>query len=204
MPEYRIAGEEPLWLLIEKQIQKYSDEDFSEAKSLTTSRTIAEELDKTAYNVSNHGGNWLQLKAAIKARRRVGRPFIQDFDKAVSALGLDDIQDTYAIATKIMRDLAGDWPSFLASEHRAEVNEIIGKRKIALTVAKAKELPGEGGIRYLISESFKPQVIMESLGISEDEYKSVKSKVDKELAEKARVQELLASMEDVAEEDKKR
>jgi len=47
MPEYRIEGKEPLWTLIEKQIQNYSDEDFSEANSLGTSRKIAEELDKT-------------------------------------------------------------------------------------------------------------------------------------------------------------
>jgi len=38
MPENRIEGKEPLWMLIEKQIQKYTDEDFSEANSLETSR----------------------------------------------------------------------------------------------------------------------------------------------------------------------
>ena len=47
-------------MLIEKQIQKYTDEDFTEANSLATSRKIAEELDKTGYNVSKHGGNWMQ------------------------------------------------------------------------------------------------------------------------------------------------
>ena len=196
MPEYRIKGKEPLWMLIEKQIQKYTDEDFSEANSLETSRKIAEELDKTGYNVSKHGGNWLQLKAAVKARNRVGRPFMQDFDQAVSALGLDDIKDTYATAMKIIRDLSRDWPSFLDSKHRADVDEIVGNKKIELMIARAKELSGEPGIRYLISESFEPQAIMEALGVSEEEYKGVKSKVDKELAEKARVQELFAAVED--------
>ena len=43
---------------------------------------------------------------------------------------------------------------------------------------------------------------METLGISEEEYKNVKSKVDAELAEKARVQELFATVEDASEEDK--
>jgi len=202
MTEYRIEGKEPLWMLIEKQIQNYTDEDFSEANSLETSRKIAEELDKTGYNVSKHGGNWLQLKAAVKARNRVGRPFMQDFNQAVSALGLDDIKDTYATAMKIIADLGRDWPSFLASEHRADVDEIVGNKKIELMIARAKELPGEQGIRYLISESFEPQVIMEALGVSEEEYKSVKSKVDTELAEKARVQELFAAVEDASEEDK--
>ena len=202
MQEYRTEGKEPLWLLIEKQIQKCTDEDFSEANSLETSRKIAEELDKTGYNVSKHGGNWMQLTAAVKARNRVGRPFMQDFNQAVSALGLDDIKDTYATAMKIIADLGRDWPSFLASKHRADVDEIVGNKKIELMIARAKELPGEPGIRYLISESFEPQAIMEALGVSEEEYKSVKSKVDAELAEKARVQELFAAVEDASEEDK--
>jgi hypothetical protein len=102
MPENRNEGKEPLWMLMEKQIQKYTDEDFTEANSLSTSRKIAEELDKTGYNVSKHGSNWMQLTAAVKARNRVGRPFMQDFNQAVSALGLDDIKDTYATAMKII------------------------------------------------------------------------------------------------------
>ena len=202
MPEYRIEGKEPLWVLIEKQIHKFTDKDFSKKNSLESSRKIAEELDKTGYNVSKHGGNWLQLKAAVKARDRVGRPFMQDFNHAVSALGLDDIQDTYATAMKIIGDLGKDWPSFLVSEHRADVDEIVGNRKIELVVARAKELPGEQGIRYLISESFEPKVIMETLGVSEEEYKTLKSKVDAELAEKARVQTLFAAVENASEEDK--
>jgi hypothetical protein len=202
MPENRHEVKEPLWMLIEKQIQKYTDEDFTEANSLETSRKIAAELDKTGYNVSKHGGNWLQLKAAVKARNRVGRPFMKDFDQAVSPLGLDDIKDTYATAMKIIRDLGENWPSFLTSKHRADVDEIVGNKKIELMVARAKELPGEPGIRYLISESFEPQAIMDALGVSEEEYKSVKSKVDAELAEKARVQGLFEAVEDASEEDK--
>jgi hypothetical protein len=202
MPENRNEGKEPLWMLIEKQIQKYTDEDFTEANSLATSRKIAEELDKTGYNVSKHGGNWMQLTAAVKARNRVGRPFMQDFNQAVSALGLDDMKDTYTTAMKIIADLGRDWPSFLASEHRVDVDEIVGNKKIELMIARAKELSGEPGIRYLISESFEPQAIMEALGISEEEYKSVKSKVDTELAEKTRVQELFAAVKDASEEDK--
>ena len=69
-------------------------------------------------------------------------------------------------------------------------------------IAKAKELPGEPGIRYLIAELFEPQVIMVALGVSEEEYKSVKSKVDAELAEKERVQKLFATVKDASEEEK--
>ncbi|MBW1943472.1 MAG: hypothetical protein JRJ51_11650, partial [Deltaproteobacteria bacterium] len=124
------------------------------------------------------------------------------FNQAVSALGLDDIKDTYATAMKIIADLGRDWPSFLASKHRADVDEIVGNKKIGLMIARAKELPGEPGIRYLISESFEPQAVMEALGISEEEYKSVKSKVDAELVEKARVQGLFDAVKDASEEDK--
>jgi len=202
MTENRNKDKEPLWLLMEKEIQKYTDEDFSEANSLETSRKIAEELDKTGYNVSKHGGNWMKLRAAVKARERVGRPFMQDFNKAVSDLGLDDIKDSYAMAMKIIRDLGGDWPSFLASEHRADVDKIVEDRKIGLMIERAKELSGEPGMRYLISESFEPRAIMEALGVSEEEYKSVKSKVDAELAEKARVRGLFNAVEGASEEDK--
>jgi len=202
MAENRIEGKEPLWILIENQIQGYSDEDFSEANSLETARKIAEELDQTGYNVSKSGGNWLRLRAALKARDRVGRPFMQDFDQAVSALGLDDIKDAYAAAMKIIRDLGKDWPAFLASEHRADVDEIVGNKKIDLMIAKAKDLSGEPGIRYLLSEFFEPQVIMEALGVSEEEYNTVKSKVDAELAEKARVQALFVTLKDASEEDR--
>ena len=202
MEESRNKGKEPLWLLIEKQIQKYTNRDFTEANILATSRKIAEELDKTGYNVSKHGGHWIQLTAAVEARNRVGRPFMQDLDQAVTALRLEDIKDTYATAMKIIREMGRDWPSFLASEHRADVDEIVANRRIELTIARAKELSGEPGIRYLISKSFEPQAIMEALGVSEEKYKSVKSKVDAELAEKARIQELFYAVEDASEEDK--
>jgi hypothetical protein len=202
MAENRIKGKEPLWMLIEKQIQEYADDDFSVAKSLETSRKIAEELDRTGYNVSKSGGNWMRLQAAVRARNQVGRPFMNDFDQALSALSLDDIKESGATAWKIMTDLGKDWPSFLASENKADVNTLVENKKTDLMVAKAKGLSGEGGIRYLISESFEPQAITEALGISDDEYKSVKSKVDAELAEKTRVKELLAAKGGASEEEK--
>jgi hypothetical protein len=193
---------EPLWLLIEKQIQGCADDDFNEANIIPTSRKIAEVLDETGYNVSKHGGNWLQLTAAVKARSRVGRPFIQDFEQAISSLSLDDTQDTYATAMKVIRDLGNDWPAFLDSKHRPDVDEIVGNRKTDLMVARARELAGEKGIRYLIYESFEPQAICEALGVSDEEYQGVKAKVDAEFAEKARVQELFDAVEDASEEEK--
>ncbi|MBN1834168.1 MAG: hypothetical protein JW896_18875 [Deltaproteobacteria bacterium] len=202
MAENRIEGKEPLWILIEKQIQEYSDEAFFEANRMETARKIAGELDQTGYNVSKSGGNWLRLRAALEARDRVGRSFMRDFDQAISALGLDNIKDTYSTAMRIICDLGKDWKAFLASEHRADVDEIVADRKTNLMIAKAKDLSGEPGIRYLLSESFEPQVIMEVLGISEQEYNTVRTKVDAELAERARVQGIFAKLENASEEDR--
>ena len=202
MSENHNEHKEPLWILIEKQIQTYDEGDFIEENILATSRKIAEELDKTGYNVSKHGGNWMKLTAAVKARNRVGRPFMEDFNQALTALVLDDIKDSHATAMKIMRDLGRDWPSLLTSEHGADVDKIVESIRIDLIIAMAKELSGEPGIRYLMTESFEPQAIMEALGVSEEEYKSVKSKLDAELAEKARVKHLFADMEESSEEDK--
>jgi len=202
MPENHIESKKPLWLLIETEIQNYTDADFSDAKSLETLKKIAAKLDETGYNVSKSAGNWLQLKGTVKARSSVGRPFKKDFDQAIAALALDDIEDTYFTAMGIINNLGKDWPSFLTSQNRPDVEEIVRNRKIELVTAKAKELAGEKGIRFLIAELFEPQKIIEIMGVSEDEYKGVKAKVDAELAEIARVQDLLASVADASEEDK--
>ncbi|MDY6878756.1 MAG: hypothetical protein V2J25_00810 [Desulfatiglans sp.] len=202
MSENHNKDREPLWLLIEKQIEASADEEYTEANYLAISRKIAEELDQTGYNVSKHGGNWMMLTKAVKARCRVGRPFMQDFNQAISALGLEDLEDSYAVAMKIIRQLGGDWPAYLTSQHSMDVDKLAEKKKIDLMIAKAKELSGEAGIRYLISEAFEPGIIVETLGVSEEEYKGVKSKVDAELAERARVQELFEKVQDASEEDK--
>jgi hypothetical protein len=202
MAENRIEGKEPLWILIEKEIQKLKDEDFSEANSLAIAQKIAEDLDQTGYNVSKSGGNWQQLKVAIKARGRMGKPFMQDLEQAVSALTLDDVKDSYGTSMTVMKNLGKDWPSFLASENRPDFEKIVADKRTDLMVAKAKELSGEPGIRYLISESFEPEVIIDVMGISEDEYNGAKAKVDAELAEKERVKGLFGKVGDKPEDEK--
>lgn len=202
MAENRKQEMDPLWLLIEKQIADYGDNDFSESTSLGTAQEIAISLDEAGYNVSKSGGNWLRLKVALKARNKVGRPFMQDLDKSISALTLDNITDTYFVAMKIASDLGNDWPSALASENRPDFEKIVTDKKTALMVTKAKELSGEEGIRYLIAESFELAEIVELMGVSEDEYNNVKTKVDAEIAEKARVQALFAIVTDKSEDEK--
>jgi len=202
MPENHIEGQKPLWLLIETEIQNYKDGDFSDANSLETSKKIAATLDETEYNVSKSAGNWLKLQTAVEARNTVGRPFIKDFDQAIAGLTLDDIQDTYFTSMGIINNLGKDWPAFLKSENRPDVEKIVQNKKVELVTARAKELGGEEGIRFLIAESFEAQKIVEIMGVSEEEYKTVQARVDAELAEIKRVKDLLASDEEASDEDK--
>lgn len=202
MPENHIDGKEPLWLLIEKEIQHCQAGEFSEANRLVTAKKIAATIDQTGYNVSGSGGNWLQLNTAINARNSVGRPFMDDYDQAIGALTLDNTTDAHSTARGIVTDLGKDWQFFVKSENRPDVDELVRLRRVELAIARAKELGGEQGIRFLISESFAPQDITEIMGASDNEYKSVKAKVDAELAEIERVKGLLAAMSDASDQDK--
>lgn len=202
MAENRRNNKEPLWILIEKEIAKESDEKFSEQTILDTIQNIAAELDGTGYNVTKSGGNWLRLKEAVKARTQAGRPFMQDLDKAISVLTLDDLSDTESVAMKIVSDLGKDWPGILISENIPDFEKMVADKKTDLMIAKAKDLSGEEGIRYLIAESFEKESIVEIMGISEDEFDGVKAKVDAEIAEKKRVEELCKKVADSADDDK--
>lgn len=202
MAENRRNNKEPLWILIEKEIAKESDEKFSEQTILDTIQNIAAELDGTGYNVTKSGGNWLRLKEAVKARTQAGRPFMQDLDKAISVLTLDDLSDTESVAMKIVSDLGKDWPGILISENIPDFEKMVADKKTDLMIAKAKDLSGEEGIRYLIAESFEKESIVEIMGISEDEFDGVKAKVDAEIAEKKRVEELCKKVAGSADDDK--
>ncbi|MFC1495078.1 hypothetical protein ACFL6W_07355 [Thermodesulfobacteriota bacterium] len=202
MAENRIDGKEPLWLLIEKEIVKEEEESFAEQSILDTTQKIAEELDASGYNVSKSGGNWLRLKDAVKTRTQADRPFMEDLDKAISVLTLDDLSDTQSVAMKIVAELGKDWSGILTSENIPDFEKMVVDKKTDLVIAKAKELSGEDGIRYLIAESFEAESIVEIMGISEDDFNSVKTKVDAEIAEKKRVQELYEKAPDSADDEK--
>jgi hypothetical protein len=201
MPENRLEGKPPLWLLIEKEIQKYKDDDFSDSKILDTTKKIATELDKTGYNVSKSGGNWLQLKTVVDKRKIVGRPLIKDFDKKIEALILDDIENTCSTAMEIIRILGKDFPYFLDTENRSEVEDIVRTKRIELVAAKAKKLDRDEGIRLLLSETFGSQNIIDIMDVSENEYKEVEAKVEAELKEKKRVEDLLSSVAEAPEKE---
>jgi len=202
MSENHIQGKEPLWLLIEKELKNYQVSDCSDTTKFATAEKVAASLDSSGYNVSKSAGNWMQLVAAITASGSVGRPFIGDFDKAVGALTLDNIKSINSSAWDIINSLGGDWPFLLDSVNRDDVKDIVRDKRVALVIDRAKELGGEKGIRFLLTEGFDQKKIVEIMGISDDEFGAVKAKVDAELAEIQRIKDLLASVADKDDQER--
>jgi hypothetical protein len=194
----------PLWLLIEENFLELSSQDLSEDNRERTIQRIAGELDNTGYNVSRHGGNMLQLRWAMNERCKVGRPLMKDFNDAIAALTLEDLADPILASAKLVRELGEAWPKLQKSERKADVLRIVEKTKLDLLVTKAKGLSGDQGIRLLIEEELASEVIIEALGITEETLRQVNTEVEKERAERARVETLLEAVEGKSNEEKVR
>ena len=192
----------PLWLLIEENILELSSEDLSEENREQTIHRIADELDNTGYNVSHHGGNILQLRWAIDERCKVGRPLMKDFNEAIAALTLEDVTDPISANAKLVRNLGEAWPKLKGSERKADVLRIVEKTKVNLLITKAKGVSGDEGIRLLIEEEMASEVITEELGITAEKLEQVNAEVEKEGAERARVETLLEAIEGKSNEEK--
>jgi hypothetical protein len=196
------ADERPFWLMIEDEILQLSADDLSGGKLEQTIQRTAKTLDDTGINVSGNAGNVLQLRRAVDARIKVGRPLLQDFNGAVSSLGLEDVADTNAAAWKIICEVGKAWPKLKESERKPDIISILEKTKFDLTIARAKELGGEPGVRFLLEESIAPSDIIEAMGISQEEFDRVKAAVEAERAERARVISLLEGVADKSDEEK--
>jgi hypothetical protein len=194
----------PLWLSMEECISKLSSEELSENNREQTIHRIGKELDETGYNVSNHGGNFLQLRWAIDERLSVGRPFMKDFMDALEALTLDDLTDPEPANAKLVRDVGDAWPKIKGSERRADVLRIVEKTKLDLLIAKAKGLSGDAGIRLLIEEEIASAVIVEGLDIMTEKLEQVNADIEKERAERERVKTLLEAVESKSKEERVR
>jgi len=192
----------PLWLFIEENFLELTSQDFSEENRERTIHRIAGELDNTGYNVSRHGGNMLQLRWAIDERCKVGRPLMKDFNDAIAALTLEDVADPILATAKLVRDLGEAWPKLQGSERKADVLRIVEKTKFDLLITKAKGLPGDEGIRLLIEEEMASKVITKALGITGEKLEQVNTEVEKEYAERARVETLLEAVESKPNEEK--
>jgi hypothetical protein len=192
----------PLWLSIEENILALDSQDLSGENLEASIQRIAGQLDDAGYNVSKHGGHMLQLRWALTETSKVGRPFMEDFNTAIEALTLQDVADAYAATDKIIGDIAETWPNLKKSERRADVIQIVEKTRLDLLIAKAKDLPGDEGIRFLIEEQIDSEVITGALDITEEKLKQVNAEIEKERAERKRVAKLLEAVEGKSNEEK--
>jgi len=192
----------PLWLSIEENILGLDSQDLSAANLEASIQRVAGELDNAGYNVSNHGGNLLQLRWVMSETSKVGRPLMKDVNAAIAALKLEDVADAYGATDKLINDIGKTWPKLKRSERRADVIKMVEQTRLDLLVAKAKELPGDEGIRLLIGEKVASNVITSRLEITEDKLKQVNAEIEKERAERARVAKLLEAVEGKPDEEK--
>ena len=192
----------PFWLSIEENILALDSQDLSGENLEASIQRIAGELDNAGFNVSRHGGNMLQLRWAMDDARKVGRPLLEDFNTAIAALTLEDVEDLYFAANKLIQDMGETWPRLKRSERRSDVIGFVEKAQLDLLIIKAKDLPDDEGIRFLIEEKVSPEVITTALDITEEKLKQVNTEMEKEHAERARVTKLLEAVEGKSNEEK--
>ena len=192
----------PLWLLIEENFLDLDSQAIAEENMEASIQQIAGELDNAGYNVSHHGGNMIQLRFAMDDMRKVGRPFMKDFNAAIAALTLEDVADPYFATDKLIGDIGKTWPELKKSERRPEVIAIVEKTKLDRLIAKAKELPDNEGIRLLIEKQVATEVIINALEITAEKLKQVNTEMEKEHAERARVATLLEAVAGKSNEEK--
>lgn len=192
--------EKPLWLAIEEALL---EADASGDMEATVHRTAAK-LDEAGYNVSKHGGNLLELRWALDAMRKVGRPLMKDFNECLEALILEQAADPYKAADDIIEDVGATWPKFRLAERRPVVIAFVRQRRLDLLIERARSLSGDKGIELLIDEDVDWKVITEAMGITEEKLKEVNAEMERRRAERKRVLGLLEKVQDKSEEEKVR
>jgi len=192
----------PLWLLIEEKFLGLNLQDISGGNKEGAVQKIAGELDNTGYNVSRHGGNMLQLRWATDELLKVGRPLMKDISDALAQFSLEDLAGPYEVTSKLIDDLGDTWKELKKSDRRGEVIRMVEETKLGLLVNKAKDLPGDEGIRFLIEEKVESEVIINRLGITGEKLDQVIAEIEKENAERARVMTLLEAVDGNSSEEK--
>jgi hypothetical protein len=179
------TDKQPLWLLIEEKILGLSSGDLEAGKIEQTISHMAKALDDTGHNVSKNGGNLLQLRWALDARIKVGKAMMEDFNAAVSALKLEDVTNPRKATAILTGGLADTWPALREYDRKADILQIVEKTRLDLYIARAKELGGEEGLRYLIADGVASEVIIDRMDISEEKFALVNAAVEAELFEEA-------------------
>lgn len=192
----------PLWLQIEAKINELGPQELTGDNKERAIARIAGDLDQTGVNVSKNAGNMLALRTAVDETVKVGRPFLKDFGDAVGALVLEDVVDPYAATVRLIKQVGETWPRLKESARKPDVLRIVEKTRLDLFIARARELSGEEGIRYLIAEKVAPGVIVEALGITQEDFGRVNAAVEAEHAERRRVEKLIEEAAGQSEEEK--
>ena len=196
------VDKEPLWLAIEKKILELGSRDLSGENKEGAIQDLAKSLDSEGFNVSRNAGNMLALRGALQERASVGRPLMEDLNQAFQTLTLEDVKNPYGATVNLIEGVGRDWPKLKDSERRPHVLEIVEGIRIDLLVAKAKEMEGDGGVRLLIGEKLDPEVIVERMGITQEEFDGTVAAVKAERAERKRVAELLAGVAEKTDAEK--
>ena len=76
---------DPLWLLVEKEIDGLSDTELSADNNEPLVKKLAASLDGCGFTVSTNGSYLLDLRYAIAARRFVGKSMLSDITGALAA-----------------------------------------------------------------------------------------------------------------------
>ncbi len=196
------TDKQPLWLLIEEKILGLSSGDLEAGKLEQTIADMARALDDTGHNVSKNGGNMIHLRRALGARIKVGNALMEDFNAAVSSLKLEDVTDPRVATAALISGLKDKWPVLSDYDSRGDILKVVENTRLDLYTARAKELGGDEGIRYLIADGLASEVIINRMGISQEEFARVDAAVKAELAEIARVKSLFEEAEGKSVEDK--
>ncbi len=196
------TAKEPLWLAMERKIFEHASLDSSGSNLESALQTISEELDQAGYNVSLHGGNFLQLRWALEEKNRNGHPLLEDLNGAIDKLTFEDVENTKKAAADIINAVGASWPKLKDYERKPAVLEMIEETRLGFRIKKAKELSESEGIRYLIAVGVDPDHIMESLGITKERYNQETAAIKAEKVEKARVQSLLQAVAGKPDEER--
>ena len=202
MTESDETKKKPLWLLIEESFLELNLQELSGQNKEAVIKKIAGELDSAGYNVSRSGGNMLQLRWAMDDMLEAGRPLIKDVNDAIAVLSLEDVLDPYSATTNLLDELGKTWKEIKKAERRPVFIGIVEKARLDLLIKKAKDLPEDESIRYLLSEQVAEEVIIGDLGITQEKMDQVKADIAKEKAEIERVTTLLEAVDGKSDEEK--
>lgn len=193
---------QPLWLSIETRIGELDAAAFGAGAKEATVQKLAEILDGEGYNVSRHAANMLMLRRAVDERDRVGRSLITDYNTAIEALALEDLVNPIQATIALSHRVGDDWPEFLDLDRRRDLRVIVDAKRLDLMIARANEIGGDLGVRYLMENEIPEPTILERLAIDQAKLDAVKKELAAELAEIARVKGLLKEVEGQSDDAK--